>query len=125
MIRSQNNSVQPPLKKKIKELTDPKRAPAFAVATLTYLLNGLSAFFSFVLFCFFIERETTSEQRLEEFCSRKAPNISIDFGFIIFVFLIYFLSALQDYESALKLDPKNVDLKNDSERIRKIIQGST
>ena len=51
--------------------------------------------------------------------------MSIDFGFIIFVFLIYFLSALQDYESALKLDPKNVDLKNDSERIRKIIQGST
>ena len=125
MIRSQNNSVQPPLKKKMKELTDPKRAPAFAVATLTYLLNGLSAFLFFVLFCFFIERETTSEQRLEEFCSRKAPNMSIDLGFIFFVFLIYFLSALQDYESALKLDPKNVDLKNDSERIRKIIQGST
>ena len=84
-----------------------------------------SFLFCFVLFCFFIERETTSEQRLEEFCSRKAPNMSIDLGFIFFVFLIYFLSALQDYESALKLDPKNVDLKNDSERIRKIIQGST
>ena len=125
MSRSQNNSVQPPLKKKTKELTDPKRAPAFAVATLTYLLNGLSAFFFFVLFCFFIERETTSEQRLEEFCNRKAPNMIIDLGFIFFVFLIYFLSALQDYESALKLDPKNVDLKNDSERIRRIIQGST
>lgn len=36
-----------------------------------------------------------------------------------------YVLALQDYESALKLDPKNVDLKNDSERIRKIIQGST
>ena len=87
----------------------------------------LFSFFCFVLllFFFFIERKTTSEQRLEEFCSRKAPNMSIDLGFIFFVFLIYFLSALQDYESALKLDPKNVDLKNDSERIRKIIQGST
>lgn len=36
-----------------------------------------------------------------------------------------YVLALQDYELALKLDPKNVDLKNDSERIRKIIQGST
>lgn len=36
-----------------------------------------------------------------------------------------YVLALQDYESALKLDPHNMDLKRDSERIRKIIQGST
>ncbi|KAJ7380235.1 hypothetical protein OS493_010950 [Desmophyllum pertusum] len=35
-----------------------------------------------------------------------------------------YVLALQDYESALKLDPKNIDLQRDSERIRKIIQGS-
>lgn len=36
-----------------------------------------------------------------------------------------YVSALQDYESALKLDPQNADLQRDSDRIRKIIQGST
>ncbi|XP_020615164.1 dyslexia susceptibility 1 candidate gene 1 protein-like [Orbicella faveolata] len=36
-----------------------------------------------------------------------------------------YVLALQDYESALKLDPHNTDLQRDSERIRKIIQGST
>lgn len=36
-----------------------------------------------------------------------------------------YVLALQDYESALKLDPRNTDLQRDSERIRKIIQGCT
>ncbi|KAL9985951.1 hypothetical protein ACROYT_G000002 [Oculina patagonica] len=36
-----------------------------------------------------------------------------------------YVLALQDYESALKLDPQNTDLQRDSDRIRKIIQGST
>lgn len=36
-----------------------------------------------------------------------------------------YVLALQDYESALKLDPQNTDLQRDSDRIRNIIQGST
>jgi dyslexia susceptibility 1 candidate gene 1 protein len=32
--------------------------------------------------------------------------------------------GLTDYEAALKLDPNNQDLKRDSERIRKTIQGN-
>ena len=57
--------VQPPLKKKIKELTDPKRAPAFAVATLASL-NGLSDFFFFVLFCFFFSLNVKQHQNRDK-----------------------------------------------------------
>ncbi len=32
--------------------------------------------------------------------------------------------GLTDYEAALKLDPNNVTLRNDSENIRKTIQGN-
>ena len=38
---------------------------------------------------------------------------------------LYIFTALQDYESALKLDPQNADLRRDSNRIRNIIQGTT
>jgi hypothetical protein len=34
------------------------------------------------------------------------------------------ISALKDYEEALKLDPRNESLKADAERIRNIIQGT-
>lgn len=34
-----------------------------------------------------------------------------------------YVEGLQDYEAALKIDPKNNDLLEDSERIRKVIQG--
>lgn len=34
-----------------------------------------------------------------------------------------YVSALQDYENAIKLDPKNEELKKDATRIRSIIQG--
>lgn len=36
-----------------------------------------------------------------------------------------YVSALEDYESAVKLDPNNHDLQKDAERIRKVIRGST
>ncbi|CAH3169325.1 unnamed protein product [Porites lobata] len=36
-----------------------------------------------------------------------------------------YVLALEDYESALKLDPQNADLRRDSDRIRNIIQGTT
>ncbi len=35
-----------------------------------------------------------------------------------------FLSGLQDYDAALKIDPSNESLTTDAQRIRNIIQGS-
>lgn len=38
---------------------------------------------------------------------------------------LYFISGLQDYDAALKLDPNNKQLQKDAENIRNIIQGTS
>ena len=35
------------------------------------------------------------------------------------------VAGLQDYEAALKIDPNNAQLKEDAEKMRQVIQGSS
>lgn len=77
-------------------------------------------------FCLqYLKLPATKSKYCHMFIFKITVSTSLTFLLCLTHYLFYSFSALQDYESALKLDPKNTDLQSDSERIRKIIQGST
>ena len=77
------------------------------------------------LSCTKINIETVDLHLRDPRYTRSHTVIFNDQFICMYQYPLYIFTALEDYESALKLDPQNADLRRDSDRIRNIIQGTT